>query len=556
MTTPPSPIVAAVLVAGGSGTRFAATQPKQYLLLVGRPVIRHAAEALAPEVSLLQPVGDPGLISAALEGLAHLPPVAGGTTRQASVLAGLEALAPHAPDIVLIHDAARPLIPHATIAALLAALEDCPGAIPALPVADTLKRATDGRIEATVPRDGLFRAQTPQAFRFPLLLALHRAAAGGATDDAAILEAAGHPVALVAGHEDNVKLTYAEDFVRLENTLTRSMVPRVGTGYDVHVLEAGRRLMLCGVEVPHERGLAGHSDADVGIHALCDAIYGALAEGDIGRHFPPSEAAWKDADSARFLTHAAGRVAARGGVLANIDVTLICERPKITPHAPAMIVRIAALLGIDHGRVSIKATTTERLGFTGRMEGIAAQAVRHRAAAVRELEGDRDAFCPSVVRGGADRLRRGARGASLSRAATAAGRGDAEAAGVRDAADLAARPLGLDRHGLCVDVGDVRAARRARAIVAGWVLVEPDRRLGVVSGALDGGECRTGRGRCNRTVRCGGDRYAGSDARQPIDTRSAEARPAWKSAPVSTNGMSNVADSSRGRRLSDRLTPR
>ena len=181
-------------------------------------------------------------------------------------------------------------------------------------------------------------------------------------------------MALVPGHEDNIKLTYAEDFVRLENILKRSAVPRVGTGYDVHVLEPGRRLVLCGIEVPHERGLSGHSDADVGIHALCDAIYGALAEGDIGRHFPPSEAMWKDADSARFLRHAAERIAARGGVLANADVTLICERPKITPHAPAMMARLAELLGVDVGRVSVKATTTERLGFTGRMEGIAAQA--------------------------------------------------------------------------------------------------------------------------------------------------------------------------------------
>ncbi|HEY2131470.1 MAG TPA: 2-C-methyl-D-erythritol 2,4-cyclodiphosphate synthase, partial [Acetobacteraceae bacterium] len=213
------------------------------------------------------------------------------------------------------------------------------------------------------------------AFRFPLLLALHRAAGPGATDDAAILEAAGDAVALVPGHEDNIKLTYKEDLVRLERVLAPALQPRVGTGYDVHVLEEGRRLILCGVDVPHERGLSGHSDADVGIHALCDAIYGALAEGDIGRHFPPSEATWKDADSARFLRHAAERIAARGGILANADVTLICERPKITPHAPAMMARLAELLGVEPGRISVKATTTERLGFTGRMEGIAAQAV-------------------------------------------------------------------------------------------------------------------------------------------------------------------------------------
>ncbi len=371
----PSPRIAAILVAGGSGVRFGTGTPKQFLPLAGRPVIRHAADALAREVTLLQPVGDIALLSAALAGIDHLPVTAGGATRQLSVRAGLEALAPHAPDIVLVHDAARPFVPPGIVVALVAALRNHPGAIPALPVADTLKRVRDGLIETTVPRDNLFRAQTPQAFDFPLLLALHRSAAEGATDDASILEAAGYAVALVAGHDDNIKLTFAEDFVRLENTLLRAMVPRVGTGYDVHAMQTGRKLILCGIEVAHDRGLAGHSDADVGIHALCDAIYGALAEGDIGRHFPPSEAAWKDADSARFLVHAAGRIAARGGVLANLDLTLICEQPKITPHAPAMIARIAGLLGVEASRVSIKATTTERLGFTGRMEGIAAQAV-------------------------------------------------------------------------------------------------------------------------------------------------------------------------------------
>jgi 2-C-methyl-D-erythritol 4-phosphate cytidylyltransferase / 2-C-methyl-D-erythritol 2,4-cyclodiphosphate synthase len=279
--------------------------------------------------------------------------------------------------VVLVHDAARPVIPAGTIPALLAALRDHDGAIPAAPVADTLKLAEAGRIVRTVPRDGLFRAQTPQAFRFDLLLSLHRgaAAADPATDDAALLEAAGHPVALVPGSEDNIKLTYTEDFARLERIMVAGLLPRVGTGFDVHAFEPGRPLILCGITVPHDRGLAGHSDADVGIHALCDAIYGALAEGDIGRHFPPSEAAWKDADSARFLRHAAGRIAARGGVLANADVTLICERPKITPHTPAMITRLADLLGVQPGRISVKATTTERLGFTGRQEGIACQAV-------------------------------------------------------------------------------------------------------------------------------------------------------------------------------------
>ena len=373
------PKIAGILVAAGSGTRFGAEQPKQFATVAGRPVLRWAAEALAP-LHLLQPVGDPALLVPALDGIPHLPPVPGGVTRQQSVLCGLEALAPHAPDIVLVHDAARPHIPPGTIPALLAALEDNLGAIPALPVADTLKRVAAGRIHETVPRDGLYRAQTPQAFHFPFLLALHRTHADTATatpptDDASLLEAAGHPVALVPGAEDNIKLTYPEDLVRLERVLATPLIPRSGTGFDVHVLTEGRKLILCGIEIPHEKGLAGHSDADVGIHALCDAIYGALAEGDIGRHFPPSEATWKDADSARFLRHAAERIAARGGRLANADVTLICERPKITPHAPAMIARLADLLGVPPGRISVKATTTERLGFPGRGEGIAAQAV-------------------------------------------------------------------------------------------------------------------------------------------------------------------------------------
>jgi 2-C-methyl-D-erythritol 4-phosphate cytidylyltransferase / 2-C-methyl-D-erythritol 2,4-cyclodiphosphate synthase len=370
-----TPRIAALLVAAGTGSRVGAETPKQFLSIAGRQVIRHAAEALAREVSLIQPVGDAEPIAAALAGLDVLPVVAGGATRQDSVRAGLEALVAHAPDIVLVHDAARPVIPPGTIPALLAALNSAPGAIPAVPVADTLKRGVAGQSGGTVARENLFRAQTPQAFHFPLLLALHRAAPPGATDDASILEASGHGVVLVPGHEDNIKLTYKEDLVRLERVIAPTLQPRVGTGYDVHVLEAGRKLILCGVDVPHERGLSGHSDADVGIHALCDAIYGALAEGDIGRHFPPSEATWKDADSARFLRHAAGRIAARGGVLANVDVTLICERPKITPHAPAMMARLAELLGVETSRVSVKATTTERLGFTGRMEGIAAQAV-------------------------------------------------------------------------------------------------------------------------------------------------------------------------------------
>jgi 2-C-methyl-D-erythritol 4-phosphate cytidylyltransferase / 2-C-methyl-D-erythritol 2,4-cyclodiphosphate synthase len=368
--------LAAILVAAGSGSRFGAETPKQFLRLAGKPVIRHSAETLCQYVDALQPVGDTALISDALAGLVHLPCVAGGETRQASVRLGLEALGPMAPDLVLVHDAARPMIPAGTIPALLAALETMPGAIPALPVGDTLKRVEQGHITATVPRDALYRAQTPQAFHFNSLLAAHRAGSeASATDDASLLEMGGEVVGIVPGSEDNIKLTFAEDLARLERVMTAHLIPRVGTGFDVHVLEAGRKLMLCGIAMPHDKGLAGHSDADVGIHALCDAIYGALAEGDIGRHFPPSETAWRNADSALFLAHAAERISARGGVLANADVTLICERPKIAPHAAAMAARLAAVLNVDAGRISVKATTTEKLGFTGRGEGIAAQAV-------------------------------------------------------------------------------------------------------------------------------------------------------------------------------------
>ncbi|MSO99443.1 MAG: bifunctional 2-C-methyl-D-erythritol 4-phosphate cytidylyltransferase/2-C-methyl-D-erythritol 2,4-cyclodiphosphate synthase [Acetobacteraceae bacterium] len=367
--------LAAILVAAGTGSRFGADIPKQFLTLLGQPVIRHAARALIEAGATLQPVGEATPIAKALEGLPHLPTVPGGATRQESVRAGLLALRSFAPDFVLVHDAARPVIPPGTVPALLAALSHAPGAIPAAPVADTLKRAENGLILETVPREGLFRAQTPQAFRFPALLAAHHAGVTGATDDASLLEALGQSVAVVPGSELNIKLTYPDDLARLEAAMTIPMLPRAGTGFDVHVLTDNRPLVLCGVTVPHDKGLSGHSDADVGIHALCDAIYGALAEGDIGRHFPPSEASWKNADSALFLAHAAARIAARGGRLVNADVTLICERPKIAPHAQAMRERLASILGVDVGFVSVKATTTERLGFTGRGEGIAAQAV-------------------------------------------------------------------------------------------------------------------------------------------------------------------------------------
>jgi 2-C-methyl-D-erythritol 4-phosphate cytidylyltransferase / 2-C-methyl-D-erythritol 2,4-cyclodiphosphate synthase len=366
--------LAAILVAAGTGSRFGSDTPKQYLTLFGEPVIRHAARTLIDAGAILQPVGEPSRISEALAGLPHLPPVPGGATRQDSVRSGLLALQPHAPEFVLIHDAARPVIPPGTVPDLLAALARHPGAIPAAPVADTLKRVRDGVIVETVPRDGLFRAQTPQAFRFNAIFEAHHAGVTGATDDAALLEALGLHVAIVAGSERNIKLTYQDDLAQMEAAMSAALVPHIGTGFDVHVVTEGRPMVLCGVTVPHDKGLAGHSDADVGIHALCDAIYGALAEGDIGRHFPPSEATWKNADSAQFLAHAAARITARGGQLVNADVTLICERPKIAPHSQMMRERLAALLGVSPACISVKATTTEKLGFAGRGEGIAAQA--------------------------------------------------------------------------------------------------------------------------------------------------------------------------------------
>ena len=376
--------IAALLMAAGTGSRFGSGLAKQFLPLGIYPVLRHAADALLPHVDLLQPVGDAALIAPVLGALVKVrAPVAGGATRQHSVRLGLEALAllPAAerPDLVLVHDGARPYVPDALVRRVIEALAANRGAIPAVPVADTLKRGKDGLIDATVPRAGLYRAQTPQGFHFATLLDLHRAHDGQeATDDAALLEQAGIPVALVAGSDDNIKLTYEEDLMRLERLIGPTLLPRTGTGFDVHAFsdptDGPRPLMLCGITVPFERGLAGHSDADVGLHALCDAIYGALAEGDIGRHFPPTEADWKDADSARFLVHAGERIAARGGILVNADVTLICERPKIGPHSEAMRARLADLLRVEIGRISVKATTTERLGFTGRGEGIACQA--------------------------------------------------------------------------------------------------------------------------------------------------------------------------------------
>lgn len=370
--------IAALILAAGSGSRFGGAQPKQFAPLAGVPIVARALRAFTghPRVARVLAVGQAETVAAACPDFPKSGIVAGGVTRQESARAGLEALAADPPEAVLIHDAARPLVPGRVVDAVCDALEaGAEAVLPALPVTDTLKRAEAGAVVGTVPREGLWRVQTPQGFRFGPILAAHRAVAGQAlTDDGAVAEAAGMTVRLVPGAEENLKVTTPEDLARAEALLAARLVPRVGTGFDVHRFEAGRKLMLCGIEVPHPLGLAGHSDADVGIHALCDAIYGALAEGDIGTQFPPSEAMWKDADSVLFLKHAVGRVAARGGRVVHADLTLICERPKIAPHALAMRERLASIMGLELASVSVKATTTERLGFTGRGEGIAAQA--------------------------------------------------------------------------------------------------------------------------------------------------------------------------------------
>lgn len=374
--------VAAVIVAGGRGVRAGGGLPKQYRHLAGQPVLRHTVAAFAghgrvDSVQVVIHPDDRALYEQAVAGLDVRTPVFGGDTRQASVLAGLEALADAAPTVVLIHDAARAFVSAAVIDGVIdAVLATGDGAIPALPVTDTLKRGGDV-VEATVDRAGLNRAQTPQGFPYSTILAAHqRAREEALTDDAAVAEAAGLAVRLVAGEEDNVKLTTAEDFARAEARLSGALDDvRTGTGFDVHRFEPGDHVWLCGVRVPHSEGLKGHSDADVGLHAITDAILGALGAGDIGDHFPPTDARWKDAASDRFLAHAGELVAQRGGTVAHVDVTLICERPRLGPHKPAMVARVADILGLDASRVSVKATTTEKLGFTGRGEGIAAQAV-------------------------------------------------------------------------------------------------------------------------------------------------------------------------------------
>jgi 2-C-methyl-D-erythritol 4-phosphate cytidylyltransferase/2-C-methyl-D-erythritol 2,4-cyclodiphosphate synthase len=366
--------VAALIMAAGRGSRLGADQPKQYLPLGGKPLFRHSLERFRshPRVSLVRCIIGQNDVVPDFDGLA----VVGGETRQDSVLRGLESLVDEAVDLVLIHDAARPFVDATIIDRVLAALEAAPGAVPALPVVDSLRQAIGERVTGSVPRDGLWRAQTPQGFRYAEILAAHRAAAGlGLSDDAAVAGRAGLEVRLVAGSEDNFKITTAEDLARAERLLAGAADEvRVGSGFDVHRFGPGAAVTLCGVVVPHSAGLVGHSDADVGLHALTDAVLGALGAGDIGQHFPPSDPRWRGQASELFLRHAAGLVTARGGRIAHVDVTLLCEAPKVAPHREAMRARIAEIIGVALDRVSVKATTTERLGFLGRGEGIAAQA--------------------------------------------------------------------------------------------------------------------------------------------------------------------------------------
>ena len=378
-TAPPLPAFAAVVVAAGKGLRAGQPLPKQFAMWRGKPVLRYSVEALlasgADPLIVAIPENGDAAASKALEGLAGYQLVTGGATRQQSVARALSAIG--SADRVLIHDAARPDLPETVIARLLDALDDAPGAIPVLPVVDSLSRDENGLMVGTARREELRRVQTPQAFRFADIRGAHATWEGDpvAGDDAQVLRAAGGDVAHVAGDERLAKLTFAEDF------MTALPPMRVGMGYDVHRLAEGEELWLGGIRIEHDRGLAGHSDADVALHAIVDALLGAIANGDIGSHFPPSDPQWKGASSDRFLAHAARLVTDAGYAVGNIDLTIICEAPKIGPHRQAMRERIADLLGVDINAISVKATTTERLGFTGRGEGIAAQAI---ASVIRE----------------------------------------------------------------------------------------------------------------------------------------------------------------------------
>lgn len=369
---------AALIVAAGRGQRFGGDGPKQYAPLRGEPLLRRTLRAFAAHggvdhLAVAIHPDDTALFQTAAEGIPGVFSVPGGATRQDSVRLGLEALSAKNPDLVLIHDGARPMITADLISRVIAGLANAEGVLPVVPVIDTLKRVAGADVVTTVPRESLVRAQTPQGFRFQPILAAHRAHAGEAlTDDAAVLERAGGRVITVPGDETNIKVTTMDDLVRANAQLSET---RTGSGFDVHKFGPGDAVMLCGLSVPHTHGLVGHSDADVALHAATDAILGAIGAGDIGQHFPPSDPKWRGAASHRFLRHAYDLLRARGGSLIHLDITIICERPKVGPHRAAMVAALAKTLDVAEDRISVKATTTEGLGFTGRQEGIAAQAL-------------------------------------------------------------------------------------------------------------------------------------------------------------------------------------
>jgi len=373
----------ALIVAAGSGSRFGGSLPKQYYKLAGETILRRSVLAFLnhPHVDSVRVVINPAhrdLYDEAVGDLGLPEPVAGGSTRQESVLNGLEMLAKEdKPDFVMIHDGARPLVDAATITDVRKALDTYKGAIAAKPVVDTLKRGSGTEIVTTVDRANLWQAYTPQAFHFDVILDAHKKCVGKpVTDDASIAEMVGIPVLLISSNPDNMKITNPEDLDRATKILGQGYGDiRTGMGTDIHRLVPGEQITLCGVTIPHAFRCEGHSDADVGLHALVDAILGAISGGDIGKHFPPSDPKWKGMDSAHFVRHAVGMVTEKGGIISNVDITFLCEAPKIGPHREAMIKRVAELLEIQAARVSVKATTTEKLGFLGRGEGIAAQAL-------------------------------------------------------------------------------------------------------------------------------------------------------------------------------------
>ena len=381
-----SPDCIALIVSAGRGHRFGGEIPKQYLEIAGQSLLAHTAGALLshPRLAAVRVVihpDDEDLYRESIDGLSLLEPVYGGVERQDSVRLGLESLEELTPKHILIHDSVRPFIDHDTIDRLLTALENgAKAAIPGVPVADTLKRSAAKVVQDTVDRTDLWRAQTPQAFDFKSILAAHQALAGqNLTDDAAIAEANGISVEIVQGSEDNFKITTTEDMARAEKYLGTTgsgsnRVTRVGTGFDVHKFTSGSAVILGGIEIPHDLSLAGHSDADVALHALTDALLGAVGAGDIGLFFPPSDPQWQGVASEIFLARAGKEISDRGGRIENVDLTIICEAPKIGPHREQMRKNIATVLNIDLEQVNVKGTTTEQLGFTGRGEGIAAQA--------------------------------------------------------------------------------------------------------------------------------------------------------------------------------------